>query len=67
MLHDGVIHRFSHGQQASLSVTHIEALHRAEEFTANQEPDRNSCLHVSVESESPSFHRPGCVAPEAQV
>lgn len=30
VLHDGVIHRLRHGQQASLSVTHVEAL-RAEE------------------------------------
>lgn len=26
MLHDGVVHRLGHGQQAGLSVTHVEAL-----------------------------------------
>lgn len=31
MLHDGVIHWFGHGQQASLSVTHVEALREEEE------------------------------------
>lgn len=29
MLHDGMVHRLSHRQQASLSMTHIEALIRA--------------------------------------
>lgn len=36
VLHDGVIYRLSHGQQASLSVAHIEALNRAERRLNNK-------------------------------
>lgn len=39
VLHDGVVHWLSHGQQACLSVTHIEALNRTERRkTADQKP-----------------------------
>lgn len=48
MLHDGVIHWFGHGQQASLSVTHVEAL-RGEESEAR--PSEND---VSTWKKCPS-------------
>lgn len=64
MLHDGVIHRFGHGQQASLSVTHVEAL-REEESGAITKPSekevstRKNCppvlpdLDVQLEGDGP--------------
>lgn len=50
MLHDGVIHWFGHGQQASLSVTHVEAL-REEESEATTKPSEND---VSTWKKCPS-------------
>ena len=60
VLHDGVIHWLRHGQQTSLSVTHIEALCTAGtcEFM---------CLYGCVENGFHSGNRPGCAAPVAQV
>lgn len=43
MLHDGMIHWFGHGQQASLSVTYIEALHEKE-----LEPIRNLSENIFI-------------------
>lgn len=77
MLHDGVIYWLSHGQQASLSVTHVEALSRQEQQIRNL--TGNYVLLAVCTFCVPDIFRkdeylflltvfiPGCVAPEEQV
>lgn len=63
MLHDGMIHWFGHGQQASLSVTYVEALHE------QLEPIRNLSENIFIRKKCKAIfcHRPGCATQEAQV
>lgn len=60
VLHDGVVHRLGHGQQAGLSVTHVEALRAAEV----KEKHVRHLRGRDSESRSPvPAHGPGCEAP----
>lgn len=63
VLHDGVVHWFGHGQQARLSVTHVEALR--EEGEEEEEAVVNMVSSQGRKA-SPSPHTPGCAAPGAR-
>lgn len=64
MLHDGMIHWFGHGQQASLSVTYVEALCKEE-----LEHIRNLSEYLFIHQKCRAIfpYRPECATQEAQV